>query len=963
MKILFTLITILLLYHQTPAQMRTISGRLTSSQDGSPLPGVNIIIKGTGTGTVTDAEGYYAITAPIGATLVFQFIGMQPREVVVTKDNLPPVRLSKKQTSKRARRKKTEISAIPMSLYRDTTVQERTGITTLTDETPSYKRAGNIDPATVRSIKKLKDTYVIKSYDFPEKRTGFGLQFTSSLNVESINRLPSVQKQYAQGRPTGGNMLWRGADQQELFSWGPLIRTLEFDGSHYPYDKNGRLTEAGKGNGKAAGSYDAFSFFRTGLATANELMLTLPGPQHSTFVFDLENRRRTGVIPNSVYKKAYFSSRLNNFQLLRNITANASAAFNRSTGDLLTRGANMAVIAGSVYRTPPTFDNTNGLPVRTAINAAESYQLPGGAIRTHAPDLVDNPFGLVNELPDREELERWMASLQLRYHPTNPFSLTLNANVDRQMSENFFGIPHGYSGYPAGRLTHRKDDQTFAHLAITPSYHHFHDRGDLKISLSYQAQYTDRALDRIDGFGFNVETFGTHELADSTFIINKQLSRTTHEVMVNARYSYNNWLNIRFVNRHYFSNTVDSKQYTNLFPSGSLSINLAKLIGLGAIHELKWHTSVTRTIREAPLLYTNWSYGSTLMAVENYNAFYEASELFFMSSLMPETERKFETGLNLKGFNGLSLAFIYFNNRTSDFIVPVGDVDRFNLQNAARIKNYGGTISAGYIRDIGVFRYGVDLKWSKYESIVEKIYTGKDLIPLAGFESAQSVLAPGQPVGAIYGTSYIRNQAGMKVIDNTGFPLKDEALKMIGNPIPDWTLGWSSFFEWKQLKLSFLFDFRKGGEIWNGTNAVLDYLGRSATTGELRNTSGYIFEGVDINDNPNTIPVDFSDPEVPVEDNRWVRYGWDGIGEDYIEDASWIRLNELTLSYYLKRSWNNNILKEVKLSLIGRNLLLITPYSGVDPAAHLFGYGTGAGLDLFNSPAVRSYSAQITIKI
>jgi hypothetical protein len=56
-------------------------------------------------------------------------------------------------------------------------------------------------------------------------------------------------------------------------------------------------------------------------------------------------------------------------------------------------------------------------------------------------------------------------------------------------------------------------------------------------------------------------------------------------------------------------------------------------------------------------------------------------------------------------------------------------------------------------------------------------------------------------------------------------------------------------------------------------------------------------------------------------------------------------------------------IKSVKFSLIGRNLLLITPYSGVDPSSNLFGYTTGNGLDLFNTPSVRSYSAQLSIQI
>ena len=963
MRKFFTLLIVISTFHPLFAQDRTISGRLTSNHDGSPLPGVSITIKGTTTGTVTDAEGYYSIKVPIGATLVFAYVGMLTHEVVVTKNNLRQSRPSNTKVGRGSKTKRDKPAPMPGLLYTDTITTDQPGVAVLRDDLPSYKAKSNIIPSEIRSIKKPGEDYVIRSYGDPGKRTGFDLQFTSSFGVEQINQLPALQNQYAQGRPFNGNLTWRGAHQGEIFSWGPLLNTLEFDGSNYMFDKNGRLTGVGQGNGQMAKNHDALSFFRTGLATANELMVAIPGPKSSTVIFDLENRRRAGVLPNSVYKKINFSSRINNIKVSNDIQGNASISFNRSKGDLINRGANFATIIGSIYRTPPTFDNSNGLSPKNARDSHEAYRLQDGARRSHAPGSVDNPFGLVNELPDRETMRRLMASLNLRYRTSNPFGVTLNGNIDRQWSDNLFGIPTGYTGFPEGRLTRRDDNQTFINMIVTPSYRYGLYGGDLKLKLSYQTQYTGRRLSRADGLNFRNGSFGNIDQAQNIVTLDNHLSRTTHEIFLNAHYEYNDWLKLRFSNRHYFSNTVDADAYTNFLPSGSLSIDLAELVPLWPVYDLELYASVSNTLLEAPLLYGNWSYGSTTMSIEDYSTFYEASELFFRPSLAPETERKFETGLKLRVLNRLSMELAYFDNRTTDFIVPVWQTDRFQLQNAATIKNYGATVSAKYSGHISHGGWGIDLTWGKYNSLVEEVYTSDGRIPLAGFGQAQSVLAQDQPVGAIYGTSYMKNDMGERVIGNDGFPLEDVDLKMIGDPIPDWTLGWSSFIEWKQFRFSFLLDFRKGGDVWNGTNAVLDYLGRSAGTGELRNTSDYVFDGVDENNNPNGIPVNFTGPVTPPSLNRWVRYGWDGVGEDYIEDASWIRLNELTLSYTINRSWNQAMVKQVKFSLIGHNLLLITPYSGVDPSTKLFGYGTGNGLDLFNTPAVRSFSAQITIKI
>ena len=65
------------------AQERTVSGRITSAEDNSPIPGVNVVVKGTTTGTVSDSNGAFTISAPADGTLVFTFIGLTTQEVAV----------------------------------------------------------------------------------------------------------------------------------------------------------------------------------------------------------------------------------------------------------------------------------------------------------------------------------------------------------------------------------------------------------------------------------------------------------------------------------------------------------------------------------------------------------------------------------------------------------------------------------------------------------------------------------------------------------------------------------------------------------------------------------------------------------------------------------------------------------------------------------------------------------------
>lgn len=68
---------------------RTITGMVTAAEDGSALPGINVVLKGTSIGTVTNVSGYYSLTVPShGGTLVFSFIGLQTKEVSIGKVNV-----------------------------------------------------------------------------------------------------------------------------------------------------------------------------------------------------------------------------------------------------------------------------------------------------------------------------------------------------------------------------------------------------------------------------------------------------------------------------------------------------------------------------------------------------------------------------------------------------------------------------------------------------------------------------------------------------------------------------------------------------------------------------------------------------------------------------------------------------------------------------------------------------------
>jgi hypothetical protein len=217
----------------------------------------------------------------------------------------------------------------------------------------------------------------------------------------------------------------------------------------------------------------------------------------------------------------------------------------------------------------------------------------------------------------------------------------------------------------------------------------------------------------------------------------------------------------------------------------------------------------------------------------------------------------------------------------------------------------------------------------------------------------------GAPLGSIVGTAYQRNADNQVIIGNDGFPLVNTSPQVIGNPIPDFTMKMSNAVNWKKWSLELNWEWKKGGQLWNGTQAVLDHYGRSAATAALRNTTGYVFAGVQQDKQPNTIPVSFYDINQPVENNRWTRYGHSGVGEAYIQPADVLRLNTVSIGFKQKI---RKYLQQVECALYVHNLVLYSAYSGADPNQLLYDQPNATGLDFFNLPSVKTFGCNISIQ-
>ena len=173
---------------------------------------------------------------------------------------------------------------------------------------------------------------------------------------------------------------------------------------------------------------------------------------------------------------------------------------------------------------------------------------------------------------------------------------------------------------------------------------------------------------------------------------------------------------------------------------------------------------------------------------------------------------------------------------------------------------------------------------------------------------------------------------------------------VIGDPYPDWLMNINTALSWKGLTVSGLLDIRKGGDIWNGTNARMNRIGISEASGERDHT--FVIEGVIEQADGSYVANDI---EIAPED-YWGDYLGDfGASSQAIQDGGWVRLREVKLAYTFTLD-PKNVIKGLSVSATGRNLWLKTDYLGVDPETSLTGAGSNiSGFDWFNNPGTKSY--------
>ncbi|RPE12050.1 hypothetical protein EGT74_00390 [Chitinophaga lutea] len=740
----------------------------------------------------------------------------------------------------------------------------------------------------------------------------------TALELRQANRGPSLQNTYAQGRA----LTWRGAETGEMFSFGPAMTALEFDGSIYPFDAGGKLVPAGAGNGQPAKPYDN-GIFRTASYLSQSLSLNggirstrqgrwafntkLGYSRENTFIRHNENSSRN--LSASVTKTIPHFTFTGSYQYLRDELSNS----NRN--GFLNRAYMNALL------TPASFDN--------------SYK--SGAYGNGA----DNPLSLLgNSGNDYRQTQR-NAGLMVKYDWNDVEVIVTQAyeNIAQKSGETY---QPGAAFFPAGINTQRdKTDRSYYLKA----------EADARIP-----NYWDHGSMRVEGiFLFTDDRSSTGYQPQQ---LRYQYQRSNGHLQLRykvSRHLQNTLLEATAGNAFYFSNTaVRPQQFAplvNVYASFHFGgYNRYQLEVTGSMQALNSELPVDNS-----MAYTNLLQYST----GHFMQYFPLLETGSYDRLRAAYNRTYTGRAVFRYKYKFALSAEWFRKDVRDDAFPIYDNGRLQLQNIAGHRRQGVELQLNQYAPIQkkTLRTSNTLSFLRYRHRVTQVADGYNGTPIAGFSNVHKAVIAGETLGAIVGNRYRRDAANNVIIGADGFPLVDGTPSVIGNPLPDFVMKLSNSLFWKEFTLATDLEWKKGGQIWDGTQATLDYYGRSAESAAQRNTSGHVFKGVLENGHPNTIPVSFYDPANPLDENRWVRYGLSGVAEDYIRDAGSLRLNMVELRY----SWNiGKVLRRIDLAAYATNIVLWTASEGTDPNQLLLDHTSG--LDFFNLPSTRTYGINVSLQ-
>jgi TonB-linked SusC/RagA family outer membrane protein len=834
-------------------------------------------------------------------------------------------------------------------------------------------RAADINPDDIESINILKGGAATALYGL-RASTGVVVittksgragkvraSVTSTFGTEEVNKYPDVQTRFTQGF-VGAQSRVPEYDPASFWpSWGPAIAEARQADPTHP---------AAIFNNYKQG-YQRGHFFRNTVNLSG-------GTETAVLAGSFSQLSHEGVLPFSDYKN--YSARVNgDLKFSSKLRVGASLNYINSGGDRV----NADRYNEQLTYWSPRWD-------------VMDYIKEDGTMKTYGPDN-DNPVYIASTNRYRDNVNRVIGNTHLTFTPLKWLSISYRAGADvfndarihtAPGPKGLVGERHPFGDNEFGFVEEYRINKRILNSTAIVS---FNNQITKQLSSSFKVGH-----DLYDEKLRSHYTYGDTLVVPDFFNVRNAKRVTGRDSVMNYRIiglfgdwtlSWSDYLYLTLTGRNDWTSTLPKENRSFFYPSASLSYVFSQNFALPDWMTFgKVRASVAKIGKDA-LPYAT-STGYTIETGIGGVLPFTLSDVTGDIGLRPEFTTSREFGAEIRFLkNRIGLDVTYYNNTSKDLITPVAipvssGFDKITL-NAGSIRNRGVEISVdGSPVRTSDFNWNVRVNYSRNKSTVLEIYPGLTEIVMGtqfGYLSSgvTQKLIPGQPVGSLFGRSYARyygtdkedemfiDQGRPVVIGANGFPTINTKQMYLGNSQPKWIGSIFNEVEYKNFSFSLLFDAQQGLQKYNQMANFLAAFGIAKYTEDRTETR--VFEGVLADGTPNTKVVYLGQgkgPDGADYGNGFYRNVFRGVSENFVEDASWIRLRSASVAYSVPRTIlsKTKIITGASLSLTGNNLWLHTDYTGFDPESS--SNSSGSVVDAFAGftyPATRSYIVTLNL--
>ncbi len=801
-----------------------------------------------------------------------------------------------------------------------------------------------------------------------QERPGIGVEFTSNFTVEQPYIMPEMQTDF--GRGSNGTLEFDEANEHyiipdsETNSWGPAMdgtMALDWTGEVRPYEAQP----------------DRFDEYFQNSFTANNILALSGGGDDHTYRISYSNTMNQGNYPDNDLQRHFVSLRAG-----------------RDFFDDLNVEARINYVTQSIDNRPPLAEDPDNpmqalirMPTSERLSDLENFRTGEGLARTWdaaAQEGSDtrnmNPFWAHNLNISEDERDRFYGFARINYDASENLNFNLVTGLD------YF---NEIREYRRAQYTPYRTDATFT--TRDRNFVEFNVRAMMQYSralsedLDFETniggsyrRFNDRTVGYI-GEGIFIPDFYDISNAESANNISILSRAEVQSVFATTEFGFRDYAFLDLTSRVDWDSTLPVENLPFIYPSVSGSFVFTEAFDL--ISEVFPFGQVRASWAEVgsggPPFVTNFTY--SVNPGHKGQQFADLPTELPPVDLKPEITRSVEAGLDLRFFNErVKLDMGIYRENTRNQILPI-PVSRTSGFSAARI-------NAGMIRNEGIegsltfIPVDSETGW-EWTSRFNIGFNRNEVVELTGelqnfflgqIQGATVQASVGEPFGDIVGERYKRNDDGERIIDDEGLPVRDDGTHVLGNFNPDFTGGFFNEVTYRNFSLSTLVDISVGGDVYSFTNSFAAQRGFPEFTLEGRqewydtrdldeeDREGYVAEGV----------VEIDDGEY-VENEKavnpqdyWGRVGGGSpITEEFVYDATYLRMREIVFTYDLPVNWVDvTPFQSLQVSLIGRNLFYFhkdTP--GFSPAQGSFNIGNAQGLESFSMPENRSLGFSVNI--